>query len=246
VAFGEEKYATAAEQHMQWMIDSFTVNGELNHVWKNGTARIPAKLEDHAYLIQAMVSLASASGANQWIAKACTLLEEVISAFDFDGCMFYYTSKQQHEIPVRKVDVYDGAIPSANAVMAHNLWICGMCMEKSDWVYRSSHMVEQMSDKALRYAYSFGYWATLLQRSVAGMKTVILSGEDAKAQRKILDENYVPQAFVVRLGNNKFDLPVLENKFFAGNLSIFVCSEQACLSPVSTVGEALSLIRKQT
>ncbi len=246
VAFGEEKYSAAAEQHMQWMIDNFMVQGQLNHVWKNGTARITAKLDDHAYLIQAMVTLASASGSNHWIAKANELLEVVVTDFDFDGCMFYYTSKYQQEIPVRKVDVYDGAIPSANAVMAHNLWICGMCMEKSDWVSRSSNMIGQMSDKAMRYAYSFGYWSTLLQRQVAGMKTVILSGQESKEQSVILNENYNPQAFTVTLGNNKFELPILKNKFFGGKLSIFVCSEQACLSPVSSVGEALSLIKKQT
>ena len=246
VAFGEEKYATAAEKHLQWMVSNFSVNGKLHHVWKNGKARIAAKLDDYAYLIYAMASFASASGDNQWITKASAMLEHVISDFDYDGCMFYYTSRQQQEIPVRKVDVYDGAVPSANAVMAHNLWICGMCMEKSSWVSRSAEMVGQMSCKTMRYAYSFGYWAALLQRRVAGMKMVVLSGEDSKAQSMNLNEAFHPAAYSIMSKNNKFELPILENKFFAGKLSIFVCSEQACLSPVNTVIEALSLIRKQT
>jgi len=100
-------------------------------------------------------------------------------------------------VPVRKVDLYDGATPSANAVMAHNLWVCGMCMERSEWVARAGAMLASIADNAVRYSYSFSYWAMLLQRREAGMRTVVCSGQDAHAVRREIQQNYRPQAFFI-------------------------------------------------
>ena len=38
------------------------------------------------------------------------------------------------------------------------------------------------------------------------------------------------------------DLPIFQKKFFGDKMYIFVCTEQACLSPVSSVEEAFYLI----
>jgi uncharacterized protein YyaL (SSP411 family) len=66
--------------------------------------------------------------------KADELQSEQIRDFSREDGFFYYTSAMQADVPVRKVDVYDGATPSANAFMAYNLQLCGMCMDKNEWV----------------------------------------------------------------------------------------------------------------
>jgi uncharacterized protein YyaL (SSP411 family) len=238
----QEQYEKMATEHMRWMLEKYDGADGLKHTWKKGTAKIPAKLDDYAYLIQALLQLASATGENRWILKANELTETVVKTFSFENGFFYFTPEGQADIPVRKVDLYDGATPSANALMAHNLWICGMCMEKSEWIERADKMIDSMSDTALRYSYSFGYWAQLLQRRAVGMKTMICAGEDARKTASLLQSHSVPHSYIVTLGKNEYELPVLEKKFFAGKMYIFVCSEQACLSPVSSVEAALSLI----
>lgn len=244
VVLNDEQYLFKAGAHMQWMLDNFALDGKLQHAWKNGIAKIPAKLDDLAYLVQAMLQLGSAVGNNKWIARADDLMKLIISGFSHEGGFFYYTPVGQQDIPVRKVDVYDGATPSANALMAHNLWLCGMCMERSDWVGQAGLMLSNMSDTAARYSYSFGYWALLLQRHAHGMKTVVISGKGAVGTRKEVQKNYLPQAFLLTLEKEIFELPILEKKYFADKMYTFVCSEQACLSPVSTVNEALQLINQ--
>jgi uncharacterized protein YyaL (SSP411 family) len=250
VVLQNETYTTRAAAHMQWMLDKFGAgNGNQGglpfHTWKNGVGRIPAKLDDVAYLGQAMLSLATATGENKWIIQAGKLMDLVVDEFDSDGCFFYYTAKAQTDIPVRKVDNYDGATPSANAVMAHNLWLCGMCTERGEWVSRAKQMLHNMSDTAVRYSYSFGYWALLLQRNIAGMKTVVCTTEGVKETRKELQVEYMPQAYLVTSEKKISELPIFEKKYFADKLLIFVCSESACLSPVTTVSEAFSLVNNE-
>ncbi len=240
--FQEEQYENMAAEHMRWVLGKYDGADGLKHTWKKGTAKIPAKLDDYAYLIQALLQLATATGENKWVLKANELTEKVVKAFSFENGFFYYTPEGQADIPVRKVDLYDGATPSANALMAHNLWVCGMCMEKSDWIERADKMIDSMSDTALRYSYSFGYWAQLMQRRAIGMKTIICTGEAARETARILQSRVVPQAYVVTLDKSEYDIPILEKKFFDGKMYIFVCSEQACLSPVSSVEAVLSLI----
>jgi len=250
VVFGEtdpdmsERYLARGEAHGQWMLDAFDKNGELKHVWKNGVAKIPAKLDDYTYLVQALLQLGSATGNNKWVAKAVGLTDDVMKEFRSAGALFYYTSEQQKDIPVRKIDTYDGATPSANAFMAQNLWICGMCMERGAWIAQAGGMLHSMSDTTMRYSYSFGYWALLLQRHIAGQRTVICSGINAKEARKGMAMNYLPEAYLLTLEKEISEMPILENKFFADKMYIFVCSEHACLSPVSTVNEAVYLVKQ--
>jgi hypothetical protein len=242
VVLRHEHYLQRANDHMQWMIKEFDNSGELKHAWKNGIAKIPAKLDDLAYLVQAMLQLASAGGENKWVLKANEIMETIIRQFSHEEGFFYYTSEAQKDIPVRKIDLYDGATPSANALMAHNLWICGMCMEQGRWIERSLQMLGNMSDTALRYSYSFGYWAILLQRHAHGLRTMVCAGKDIQPYQWEIQAKYMPQVFSLTSQKEISEMPIFEKKFFAGKIYIFVCSEQACLSPVSSVEEAFGLL----
>ena len=239
---GAAGYLQRATAHMEWVLQASYSSGQLQHAWKQGIAKIPAKLDDMAYLAQALLQLASATGENKWVLQASELTDAVVRDFSREDGFFYYTPEGQKDIPVRKVDLYDGATPSANAVMAHNLWICGMVMERTDWLERAIMMMRQMADTAARYSYSFGYWAQLLQRQVMGMRTVVITGPDAYVTGMEMRSKYLPQAFLLTCEKEISYLPLFENKFFGDKMYIFVCTERACLSPVSSVDEGFRLI----
>jgi len=248
MVFGKDDYLLRATTHMNWMTEQFENSGKLLHTWKNGVAKIPAKLDDYAYLAQAMLQLASATGANDLVLRAGELIATVKLEFStgdsVQDAFFYYTAETQKDIPVRKVDLYDGATPSANAVMAHNLWICGMCLEKSEWMEQARLMWLNMNDTTVRYSQSFGYWALMLQRQAEGLKTLICTGSRENEYRREIQQTWIPQSYVLTSKKEISELPIFEKKFFADKMYIFVCTEQACLSPVSSVAEALRLINK--
>ena len=244
VVLQSDEYLQRATEHMQWMLGSYFINRQLQHAWKKGIAKIPAKLDDYAYLVQALLQLASATGENKWVQKANELIQVVVAEFSREDGFFYYTPEKQKDIPVRKVDLYDGATPSANALMAGNLWLCGMCMEQTSWIEQAHKMLQQMADTTIRYGLSFGYWALLLQRRAEGLKTVICTGSEARVSRRRIQEYYIPNAFLLTSQKEIFEMPLLEKKFFGDKLYIFVCSEQACLAPVDSVEAALQLLSK--
>ncbi|MBC7552340.1 MAG: thioredoxin domain-containing protein [Taibaiella sp.] len=239
---GNPQYAELATNHMAWMETAFLKGEEVLHTWKNGKARIPAKLDDIAYLAQAKLQLASAAGNNAQVTDAIELVGLALRDFAHEGGFFYFTSVNQTDIPVRKIDLYDGAMPSANAVMAHNLWICGMCAENTEWIEHSKIMMDKMAGTATRGGYSFSYWGQLIQRDIKGMKTLVATGKNALNHFKDINEHFLPEVYVLFSAENDEKLPLLKNKFSQDKMYIFVCTEEACFSPESTVGQAIERI----
>ncbi len=244
VALEEEIYLQQAETHMQWMNAAFRdkQNG-LMHVWKKGEPRIIAKLDDYTYLAEAMIRLGAATGAHEWIAEAANLCETALEAFgDADSPFLFLSASTQTDIPVRKADVYDGATPSANAVMAGVLQALGMLMERSDWTARAEKMLGQMLQTSTRYTYSFGHWATLLQRALQKPKTLVVTGFQTKELHRKLLREAPPHVLVLQAGIAAENLPLTAGKKSDGDSLIFVCTGTACLPPVSTLQDALRLL----
>jgi uncharacterized protein YyaL (SSP411 family) len=243
IALNNVNYLQSAEAHMEWTLASFHTGQKLVHTWKNGTARISAKLDDYAYLIQALLQLSHATGNEKWIPIANELMNAVNQDFAHEkGNFFYFSSVTQTDIPVRKIDLYDGALPSANAVMANNMLFLGICMERTDLLEQAYFMLQQMASMATRYAYSFAYWALLLQRYTKGLKTVICTGAEAYKALNLLQQHYMPHVWLLTSQKEISELPLLNAKYFSGSSRIFVCTQHECMPPVADVDSVLDLI----
>ncbi|MDR3679632.1 MAG: thioredoxin domain-containing protein [Flavipsychrobacter sp.] len=244
VALQEPAYIKRATEHMQWMLQNFSTKDGLMHVWKAGIARIAANLDDYAYLVQAMLQLASATGDEALILKAAHLIETAKKDFEHeDGDFFYYSSASHQGVPVRKVDVYDGATPSANAVMVYNFFVSGLVMERTEWVEQAKRMMYKMNVTVSRYPYSFGLWGVLLQRYVAGIKAVTITGKGFEEMRIKLEGEFLSQCYIVNSTKEISELPILENKKNDRELYIFVCTEFSCNAPVNDFESVKRLVR---
>lgn len=227
--FKNDDWIKQAQSHMQWMLNSYLRDGRLLHTWKNGVAKIEAKLDDYAYLIAAILQLASVSSDSSLIIKAAELLETTNKEFlNEDKVFFYYSSANQQDIPARKTDVQDGSTPSANSIMAANLVVLGMLMERSEWIEQGRFMLNKMQGATTRYATSFSSWAIASQRMVAGYSTVVIAGPASEAIFEALNASTLPHCYVIAATGPSRDIPVLSGKFEAGKTQIFVCDSDSC------------------
>lgn len=244
VALGNDAYIEQAKQHMLWMNSAYHVNGTWLHTWKNGVAKIPAKLDDYAYMIAAKLQLASASGDAAFIAEAAGLVEIVQQEFLHDDkSFFYFTSVKQTDIPARKTDLYDGSVPAANSVMAGNLVLCGMLMERSDWVEQGQFMLRQMAATTGRYATSFANWAVYGQRMVAGYKTAVASAGAGSMVFKNMREMYLPHVYTVAAGQELQQIPLLQGKNNNAEEQVYICDTASCMAPVKDVARIREILK---
>lgn len=233
-------YATRALEHMNWMYANFRKESVWHHTWKAGQARIVANLEDYAYLLQAMLQLASATGKHEYIVQASDLLQTIHGDFiNEEQTFFYYSSVLQKDIPVRKTDIYDGALPSANAVMAHNLLLLGLCMDNAAWMEQAYAMLLRIAGTAHRYTYSFSYWAMLLQQYTIGYKTAVCTG----SQASYLQQRLLPALYTITSQKEISDIPLLKNKFEWSQDSVFICTTDSCLPPTRLAADVLKYLQ---
>ncbi len=97
-------------------------SGALLRSWRNGPGRIAAFCEDYAFLIHGLLRLHDATGDTAYLDAARTLAEEAQTRY-FDASWGGYSDVAQDasDLFVRPRSIRDGALPSANSVMLHNL-----------------------------------------------------------------------------------------------------------------------------
>ena len=96
--------------------------GRLYKRWRKGKAGLPAHLEDYAFLIQGLLDLYEASLEYSYLQHAKQLTDLTRDLFeDENNGGFFLTAHDGEVLLARPKEIYDGAIPSGNSIMALNL-----------------------------------------------------------------------------------------------------------------------------
>ncbi|HET6766197.1 MAG TPA: thioredoxin domain-containing protein, partial [Chitinophagaceae bacterium] len=247
-ATGNETFRQLAIDNMQFLTNKFsgnTTDGYF-HSWKNNIAKQPAFLDDYAFLIQALIQLQETTGNTDYLEKARILADYVIEKFnDTASDFFFYTNASQEDVIVRKKEVYDGAQPSGNAVMAENLHRLGLYFDKTEWREKSRNMINSLGNAIVRYPTSFGVWGCLLiELTVGTNEIVIISDEPHAVLRQALKE-YVPHKIIMSGSGGSNSFPLLSGKEKTDQTSIFLCQNYSCEIPVSSIDALIALIRRK-
>ncbi|GGH80000.1 hypothetical protein HNQ91_004950 [Filimonas zeae] len=245
-ALGNPHYLEVAEKNIRFLETHLkTVTTEWKHTWKDGQVKFPAFLDDYSYLVQAYLKLQEVTGDADYLLKAKEVVEYLEEHFgDEEGGYFMFTHRDQQDIVLRKKEVYDGATPSGNAIMANNLYYLSIIFDNRNWQVRAEKMISGLGQAIVRYPTSFGCWALLLQAVVEGVHEVAVVGENAAAIINELITHYIPVKIIQRSGGSDQFFPLLENrKSGTGQTQIFLCKNYSCQRPVTSVKDFLGLLR---
>lgn len=243
-ATGQVEWLRLSEKNMDFMLTVFRANGnQWLHTHKAGVSKFPAFLDDLAMLVQSMIVLQEVNGNLTLLEEAHEIVQYILQFFtDEDGLFFYFTPDFHTEVPVRKKDQYDGAMPSSNAVMAWNLHKLGLFFNIPDWVRRSALMLEANREGAVKYPTSFGVWCNLLLEKVIGTHEILVLGPDSFRQSQDLLKNYIPNRVLIQAENVSDRFPIMHGRVVGedGETRIYICKEYACRLPASNVDDALA------
>ncbi|HYM94596.1 MAG TPA: thioredoxin domain-containing protein [Chitinophagaceae bacterium] len=247
-ATANEKYREMTIKNMHFLLDKFHANNNdgFYHTWKNGTAKFPAFLDDYAFLIQALINLQEITADTDWLIQAKAITEFVLKNFsDNDSEFFFYTKSGQEDIIVRKKEMYDGALPSGNSVMAYTLYHLSVLFEINDWKERCINMIMSLAQAISHYPTSFGIWACLLQEMISGTNELVIRGIHYSPILIELLGYYIPHKVLITSATPHSDFPLLINKPVTNSVSLYLCKGFACLPPVHSVTGLIALINSQ-
>ncbi|MGC4101629.1 thioredoxin domain-containing protein [Ferruginibacter sp.] len=248
-ALQEEKYRNRAVETMQFLLEKFSnkeAGLEYYHTYKDGIAKYPAFLDDHAYLIQACIHLQEITANSFYLDTAKAITEQVLQHFtDDETGFFFFTHRNQADIIFRKKEVYDGATASGNSIMAENLFYLSIVYNLPEWHSRAEKISTSLATATLRYPTSFGIWASLFLKSTFGINEIVVAGKDFKAVLNGLLQRYIPGKVVQATGTENTKFPMLSGKKAGAETFIYLCRQYNCKVPVNTIEELMKQIKEE-
>jgi len=244
--------ATAAEEYKDMAVKNATFleaafldssTGQWLHTYKNHVARYPAFLDDYAYLASAYIHLQEITGNRQYLHKAKKIVEIGQENFSEDHSpLFYFTSKTQKDVIVRKKEVYDAATPSGNSTMAANLHYLGTVYDYPKWKEQARDMAQQLENVIIRYPSSFANWSTVVQRIVYRAPEIAITGSTALEILPQVLKEYIPARVIQAATIPDREFPLLREKSFDSSALIYVCKDYSCRRPIQDVKEIKTLL----
>ncbi|HZE83063.1 MAG TPA: thioredoxin domain-containing protein, partial [Puia sp.] len=237
-ALGLEEYRDTAIRNMDFCWQHFRGDGlyYFYHSYKDGQARHPAFLDDYACLTAALIQLQEITGDTSYLLKAKELTEFVSDNFS-DGAtgFFFFTHQDQKDLILRKKEIYDGAVPSGNSIMAFNLAYMSIIFNIPEWGDRATRMATQVHRFVTGYPGSFGIWATLYQAITYVIPEVVITGRGLDTVRKEFLRQLIPYRVFQSATEKNTQFPLLCDRPPGDSPLIFLCKDYTCQLPVNDV-----------
>lgn len=245
VALGRTEYRDRAERNLDFLLRKFRrEEGEgFYHTYKDGKAQYPAFLDDYAHLIAALLEVYRIGFREEYLHQAQRLSDLVLDHFlDPTAKMFYFTSSEQADLPLRKKDLYDGAVPAGNSTMAGNLQLLAVLFDRADYRDLAADMLGKVSAAVGKYPGSFGRWASALLREVYPLREIAIVGPEWKERADEVNAWYLPQTLLMAAPEGSTGFPLLEGKGQKRETLIYLCEQYACRQPVKSLAALKQLV----
>jgi hypothetical protein len=246
-ATGNEEYRRVALKNMQFLVSNFSAGDKdaFSHTWKNGEAKYNAFLDDYACLIEALITLQEITGDSAWLVKAKSLSAFVLESFSEEETgFFFYTPSSSTDVIVRKKEVYDGALPSGNAVMAQNLHRLSIYFDMPEWGEIARKTTGALENAIVRYPTSFSCWASLVLEIITGTCELAITGDNPEELFNDVISQYIPNKVIMKSGKMESPFPLLNGKAIGPVPLIFLCRNYTCQQPVNSVQSLVELLLK--
>ncbi len=239
-AFGDKAFLDSAKRNINFLLKNIVASDNgLFRNYKNGTATIPAFLDDYAFMISTLISYYQVSFDESYLQKADNLTRYVEQHFfDKTSGMFFYTDDQHSNLIARKMEVTDNVIPSSNSEMAKNLLILSLYSENANYETQSEQLIKNVIEDLKKNLGYYSNWAQVMALQLKPPYEVAIVGVGWQDKLAAFHTHYLPQSIFIG-GSTEGSMPLLQNKLIDGKTMIYVCENKTCQRPVEEVDEAL-------
>lgn len=249
----DSSYTSFAQRAACFILDKLIVDGRLMHSYRDGESKVFANLDDYAFLIWGLLELYETVFSEEYLETSLKLSEYVIDHFwDSKNNGFFFTADDVESLFVRQKDIYDGAIPSSNAVMILNLLKLFNITGNNKFKELAENVVKVFSAKIKEVPVAYAQFLCSLDYLLGPSSEVVIVGDynDDTTQLMLnsLYKEFMPSKILLlkpRSETTKIthiapytkDLLSVDNKATA-----YVCKNNVCSMPVTDVKELMDLL----
>ena len=234
---GEKSYLAAAQRAAAFIATTLTTpDGRLLRSCHQGTAAIPAFLEDYAFLVWGLIELHQSTLEEEYLDRATSLTGDMLSLFDGTiGEGLYETAHDTEQLPVRQQNSHDGVLPSGNSVAAFNLFRLGRITGNESYLRAGEVIVRTFMGGVARQPLASLHLLAAADYHLGPELTITLAGnrEELEELLNAVQRRFLPQ-LALRHGDETYTA-------VGGLPTAYVCAGGACRPPV-TGAEALGAL----
>jgi hypothetical protein len=217
-------------------------DGRLLRSWKDGHGKLNAYLEDHAFLLEALISLYEATFEPRWFGEARALADTMIERFaDDENGGFFETSSDHERLVARRKDLEDHPIPAGNSSAAYGLLRLGALTGEHGYTDRAESVLRLLHELAPKHPQAFAHLLQALDFRLAAVKEVALVGDELGPLERVVRDSFRPH--LVLAGGEPDGVPLLAGReTVEGRPTAYVCEQFACRAPVTEPRELEELL----
>ncbi len=238
-ALGRDDLVDAASDAVDFLRTNLVHDGRLLASYKDGEARFAAYLDDHAFLLDALLELLQARWNPAHLDFAVAIAELLLEHFeDREHGAFWFTANDSEQLIHRSKPFADEAVPSGNGIAALALQRLGFLLGETRYL--------DAAEKTLRAAWRaiseipFGHVSLLaaLEEYLEHPEIIVIRGDDDEIARwrDSASRHYAPRRLVFAIGADETGLPgaLADRKALDGETVAYRCLGTHCEMPVTT------------
>jgi uncharacterized protein len=236
---GRADFLDAARACAEFLLrDMRDADGRLLRTFNRGRAKLAAYLEDHAYLLEALLTLYEATFEERWFVAGRELADTLLERFqDPERGGFFSTAHDHQRLIARRKDVEDNPIPSGSSSAALGLLRLAALTGESGYEDAAVGVLRPLGSAAERFPQAFGHLLQAIAFHTSPVREVALVGDDVTALAAVVRERFRPHV-VLAGGRGGGPVPLMEGRGpVDGRAAAYVCEGFACRSPVTEPAE---------
>jgi uncharacterized protein len=240
-----DDYLDAARAAADFLLSTMRdADGGLLRTSSGGPAKLPGLLSDHAFLLEALLTLYEATFEERWFVAARELAGSLIDRFaDRDNGGFWSTPPD-HGLLARRKDLEDTPIPAGGSSAAFGLLRLAALTGDNDLAEPALGMLALLTDAAPRFPTAFGHLLQAFDFHLAPTLEVALVGDDLEPLERAVRSRLRPH--LVLAGGpdgSETAVPLLVGRTpVGGSPAAYVCENFSCRMPVTDPDELEPLL----
>ena len=241
-ALERDDLTDAAESACDFILENLIVDGRLLASYKDGQARFAAYLDDHAFLVDAILELLQSRWSQRHLNFAITLADLMLEHFeDTENGGFFFTADDHETLMHRPKPFADDAIPSGNGIAALALQRLGHVLGEQRYIDAAEKALRSAWKAMDEYPHGHVTLITALEEYLEPPEIIVIRGGDADIAewRDQLAKIYAPSRVLLAIGEDEEALPGLlaERKPLDGKTVAYRCIGTHCELPVTSLKE---------
>jgi hypothetical protein len=220
-------------------------DGRLLRSFNHGRAHLPAYLEDHAFLLEALLTLYEASFDERFFEWALTLGDTLLERFaDPDHGGFFVTAADAEPLITRRKDLEDSPIPSGSSSAALGLLRLAALSGEAAYEEAALGAIALAGGLALRHPGAFGHLLCAIDLHAADPRELAIVGPGREALIAVVRERTRPHLVLAAAERSAgSSVPLLAGREALGDrAAAYLCERFACQAPVGDADALRALL----